>query len=66
MWFNMADEKLAFPNPPNITPLQIGIDYLAYIEFTVIWEIVKLKIGVWLFVPLTNLHQMENSKFFVK
>ena len=40
MWFNMADQKLAFPNPPNITPFKIDIDCLAYTEFVVTWEVV--------------------------
>ena len=62
MWFNMADKKLAFLNPPNITPFKIGINCLAYAEFAVTWEIVKLQIGVWLFVLPKSLRQMGNSK----
>ena len=62
MWFNMADEKLAFLNPLNIMPFKIGINCLAYTELAVTWEIVKLQIGVWLFAPPTSLRQMGNSK----
>ena len=51
MWFNMADKKLAFPNPQNITPFKIEINCLAYTESAVTWEIVKLQIGMWLFAP---------------
>ena len=58
MWFNMADEKLAFLNPPNITSFKIGINCLAYTELAVTWEIVKRQIRVWLFAPLTSLRQI--------
>ena len=57
MWFNMADKKLPFPNPQNITPFKIEINFLAYTEFAVTWEIVKLQIEMWLFAPL-----MRNNK----
>ena len=46
MWFNMAEKKLAFPNPQNITPFKIEINCLAYTEFAVTWEIVKIQIGM--------------------
>ena len=62
MWFNLADEKSAFPNPPNITLSKIGINCLPYTEFAVTWEIVKLQIEVWLSAPLTSLRQMGKSK----
>ena len=62
MWFNMADEKLAFLNPPNITPFKIGINCLTCTELAVAWEIVKLQIGVWLFAPPTSLCQMGSDK----
>ena len=62
MWFNIADEKLAFPNSPNIAPFKIGINCLAYTEFAATWEMVKLQIGVWLFAPPTSLRQMGNNK----
>ena len=61
MWFNTADKKLAFSNPPNITPFKIGINCFAYTEF-VNWEIVKIRIGVVLLGPLKNFCQMGNSK----
>ena len=70
MWFYMADKKLALPNPPNIMSFKIGMNFLAYAEFAVTWEIVKLQIELWLSAPPTlsphlptsSLCEMGNSK----
>ena len=43
----MAEKKLAFPNPPNIMSFKIGINFLAYTEFAVTWEIVKFQTDLW-------------------
>ena len=31
MWFNMANKKLTFPKPPNITSFKIEITYTEFV-----------------------------------
>lgn len=55
MWFNMTKKKLAFSDPPNITPFKIGINCLTNTEFAITWEIVKFHVGMGFFVHVTGL-----------
>ena len=62
MWFKMADKRLAFLNPPNITPFKIGVNCLVCTEFVITCEVVKPQIGVWRFAPPASLCRMGSSK----